>query len=261
MKIWKNGLRLGCIALAAAMLLAGCQSAGETAEERDDLAADESTSAVSDSSEAVSDSSAAEEEGGNPMQAESEPLERPEDEFYPCAEHTSSYHTVILDLIGLVGSEAYYDWADAFVGADQYGRESEAVTIADYIRQFSVPQDQFTELVQGRATEERLADLGMTREEYLSQYGYTDEQIAALYSGDPAQVNAAFCGELAWYNEADGQLYSIYWLSGHTAADYQAAGVPVSEVERILEDAAAMGGSYASLAEAAAPAAEAYALE
>ena len=79
MKIWKNGLRLGCIALAAAMLLAGCQSAGETAEERDDLAADESTSAVSDSSEAVSDSSAAEEEGGNPMQAESEPLERPED--------------------------------------------------------------------------------------------------------------------------------------------------------------------------------------
>ena len=90
---------------------------------------------------------------------------------------------------------------------------------------------------------------------------YSEDQLDAIYSGDQSQINEAFCGDLAYYNPSDGQLYSIYWLSDHTAADYQAAGVPVSEIERILDDASAMGDSYASLAEAAAPAAEAYALE
>lgn len=259
MKFRKYGLRLGCAALAAAMLLAGCGSAGETNEDRGDLSSDEPTSAVSDSGETSAESgSVPEAESGNPMQAESEPLERPEEEFYACAEHTSSYHTVIFDLIALAGSEAYNEWSDSLAGEDEFGRVNEGVNVAAYLQQFDVPQEQFTELVQGRATEERLAELGMTREEYLSQYGYTDEQISALYSGDQAQVNKAFCGELAWYNEADGQLYSIYWLSDHTAADYQAAGIPAEEVTAILDQAEAMGGGYASLAEAASAAAAEY---
>ena len=96
--------------------------------------------------------------------------------------------------------------------------------------------------------------------DYLAAWQNIGVEIDAIYSGDQSQINEAFCGDLAYYNPSDGQLYSIYWLSDHTAADYQAAGVPVSEVERILDDASAMGGSYASLAEAAAPAADAYAL-
>ena len=248
----KKWMQVSCAALAAALLLAGCQSAGETSEDRSDLSSGETTSAVSDGG-----SSTAENEG-NPANAESEPLMQPDEEFYDCMEHSSSYHTIILDLIGYAGSEAYNEWYDSLTGQDEYSRKDEAITVAAFIEQFGIPQEEFTELVQGRATDERLESVGMTREEYLDEYGYTDEQIAALYSGDQAQINAAFCGDLAWYNEADGQLYSIYWLSGHTAADYEAAGIPAETVTSILSDATEMGGIYADLAEQASAAADEY---
>lgn len=247
----KRWAQLGCGALVAAMLLAGCQNAGETTD-RSDVTSSESGSQTSETSQSS-------ETSGNPADAESsEVLERPEEEFYDCAEHTDSYHTIILDLIGYVGSDAYNEWVDSIAGEDAYGRVDEGVTVAAFIDYFNVPQDEFTQLVQSRATDERLQDLGMTREEYLEEYGYTDGQIAALYSGNESQINEAFCGDLAWYNGADGQLYSIYWLSDHTAADYEAAGIPAEEVTTILDKATEMGGDYAKLAEKASAAASEY---
>ena len=66
---------------------------------------------------------------------------------------------------------------------------------------------------------------------------YSSEMIDAIYSGDQKQINEAFCGELAFVNDADGELYSIYWLAEHSAEDYIAADLPLDEVERILEKA------------------------
>lgn len=156
-----------------------------------------------------------------------------------CSEHAPYYHVIDYDLILYVGEDNFNAWTNSFAVTDEYGRPQEGISIASFLQHFDVPRD----IVEAN-----------------SDY-YSEDQLDAIYSGDQSQINEAFCGDLAYYNPSDGQLYSIYWLSDHTAADYQAAGVPISEVERILEDASAMGGSYASLAEAAAPAAEAYALE
>ena len=156
-----------------------------------------------------------------------------------CQEHTPYYHVIDYDLILYVGEDNFNAWTNSFAATDAYDRPQEGISIASFLQHFDVPRN----IVEAN-----------------SDY-YSEDQLDAIYSGDQSQINEAFCGDLAYYNPSDGQLYSIYWLSDHTAADYQAAGVPVSEVERILDDASAMGGSYASLAEAAAPAAEAYALE
>ena len=179
-----------------------------------------------------------------------------------CQEHTFSYHSIPGRLIDFVGGDNFYNWIDSLPNDTHApGYVVERFSIVDFVEQFNVSKEDFLETTRSWMTDEAMGRLGVTREEYQETYGYTDEQIDAIYSGDQSQINEAFCGDLAYYNPSDGQLYSIYWLSDHTAADYQAAGVPVSEVERILDDASAMGGSYASLAEAAAPAAEAYALE
>ena len=97
------------------------------------------------------------------------------------------------------------------------------------------------------------------RQAELTANGYTDAQIDALYSGDQAKINEAFCGEMAYYNPEDGQLYSIYWLSDHTAEEYENAGIPETEVERILGLAEEAGGGYARFAEEAGEAAAEYA--
>ena len=179
-----------------------------------------------------------------------------------CMEHVPSFHAVPYELILWIGTDVFYEWEETLpYETDEFGRPDEDFTIVEVVEQFNISKEDFLEATRSWMTDEAMDNIGMTREEYLEKVGYTDAQVDAIYSGDQSQINEAFCGDLAYYNPSDGQLYSIYWLSDHTAADYQAAGVPVSEVERILDDASAMGGSYASLAEAAAPAAEAYALE
>ena len=96
----------------------------------------------------------------------------------------------------------------------------------------------------------------------LVKKGYTDEQIDALYSGDQAKINEAFCGEMAWYNPDDGNLYSIYWMSDHTAEDYSEVGIPKEEIGRIY-NAAIDSNTYAyvKLAESASEAVEKYLAE
>ena len=105
------------------------------------------------------------------------------------------------------------------------------------MEKFNISKEDFIRLTRDHLTEENLALIGLTREQYYEQIGYTDAQIDAIYSGDQKQINAAFCGELAFVNEADGELYSIYWLADHSAEDYVAAGLPQGEIERILERA------------------------
>ena len=250
----KNRL-IGSLLLTFLLLCTSCSGV-----EKEDVSRENSSSTLG-ADETLSDNlSQNEEPEQNEMPVESEEIAMG-GEYTPCSEHTISYHYINVDLMRYVGEEQFDIWYENCTPYDEYGRATENMTISAFVDYFDVPREVFEEIVDEWASEERLQALEMTREEYLAENGYTDEQIDAIYSGDQSQINEAFCGDLAYYNPSDGQLYSIYWLSDHTAADYQAAGVPVSEVERILEDASAMGGSYASLSEAAAPAAEAYALE
>ena len=67
---------------------------------------------------------------------------------------------------------------------------------------------------------------------------YNQEQVDAIYSGDPVLIHKVFCGPLAFVNEADGELYSIYWLAEHTAEDYVTADLPAEKIEEVLLTAA-----------------------
>ena len=236
--------RFWLFVLLLGWMLAGCagaETAGPGPEESEGESIAAETSLPESAAQAESSASA-----GTSETAPEEPSgETPEEEnsgtdggVGMCQEHSPYYHVIDYDLILYVGEDDFNAWTNSFAATDAYDRPQEGISIASFLQHFDVPRN----IVEAN-----------------SDY-YSEDQLDAIYSGDQSQINEAFCGDLAYYNPSDGQLYSIYWLSDHTAADYQAAGVPVSEVERILDDASAMGGSYASLAEAAAPAAEAYAL-
>lgn len=135
--------------------------------------------------------------------------------FLACQEHDSSYHSVPGKLIDLVGNDPVMEWYNScFEESDPYGRPGESFTIAAFVERFQVSREDFTRCIQD--------DL-------------TDEQIDAIYSGDQKQINKAFCGPLAFINEADGELYSIYWLIDHNADDYIAAHLPLDQVRSIVE--------------------------
>ena len=176
-----------------------------------------------------------------------------------CSEHIYTYHAVDGVLVDYVGQEKVHEWYDSISGRDEYNRVNEDFNILSFIQEFDIPKEKFIELTQGSVTDSLLEALEISYDEYLEEYGYTDAQIDALYSGDQAKINEAFCGEMAYYNPEDGQLYSIYWLSDHTAEEYESAGIPETEVERILGLAEEAGGGYARFAEEAGEAAAEYA--
>ena len=176
-----------------------------------------------------------------------------------CGEHNFAYHSVPFVLIDYVGQDIFVKWENTFTSYDEYDRSQEDFTILAFIEHFNISRDTFESCVNEWVTDDLLDALGMKRDEYLEEYGYTDAQIDALYSGDQAKINEAFCGDMAYYNPKDGQLYSIYWLSDHTAEEYENAGIPETEVERILGLAEEAGGGYARFAEEAGEAAAEYA--
>ncbi len=170
-----------------------------------------------------------------------------------CDEHVFSYHYITTDLLNYVGQDIFDKWADEFSN-DEYGRIQEGLNIQSFIEHFDIPREVFEEIINTCADNLIEADPTEDRDEYLEEYGYTDAQIDALYSGDQAKINEAFCGDMAYYNPEDGQLYSIYWLSDHTAEEYDQAGLYWDDIHRIIDTAAEAGGVYAELAEKAAPA-------
>lgn len=182
-----------------------------------------------------------------------------------CTMHTFSYHSICAELINYVGQETGHEWVESVIttSQDPYKRIGEDMTILAFIEHFNIPKDVFIEVTRTFITDAFLEIIQMTREDYYTEFGYTDEQIDALYSGDKRLINETFCGPLAFVNEADGELYSIYWLEEHTAEDYAAAGLPLEQVEAVLE-AAASGdyGDQSQRIEAIEPAlTQAYALE
>lgn len=178
----------------------------------------------------------------------------------PCSEHSFPYHSIPSTLTQLVDADEYYEWSEAlFAESDTYNRSGEEFTVLAFVQHFNISREDFTAATRDWMTDEKMQNLGTTQEEYLAEYGYTDQQIDAIYSGDQAQINAAFCGDMAYYSETDGQLYSIYWLSDHTAQEYAAVGLPEAEITRILDAAETAGGGYATLAQTATTQAQTYA--
>ncbi len=178
--------------------------------------------------------------------------------YIPCTEHTFSYHSVNGVLLEQVDNDTLIEWDHSFTD-DEYGRGQEGMTIQKYIEDFNISREVFEKCVNEYTDIIGHPDSNEERNAFLEEYGYTDSQIDALYSGDQAKINEAFCGDMAYYNPEDGQLYSIYWLSDHTAEDYENAGIPGTEVERILGLAEEAGGNYARFAEEAGEAAAEYA--
>ena len=139
-----------------------------------------------------------------------------------CQKHNPAYHSIDSIIINHVGQDAFDEWLSSLPespdgSCGRYVRkESNIIGVIEY---FQIPKEFFTE--------KSSADIVM----------YSSEMIDAIYSGDQKQINEAFCGELAFVNDADGELYSIYWLAEHSAEDYIAADLPLDEVERILEKA------------------------
>ena len=162
-----------------------------------------------------------------------------------CKAHNPWYHSIPAGLLEHVGWEESNQWEREQQWKDtnpDFYPFNEGMNIENFIRDFHITKEVFLECVRPPVSAEDLArvsaddglDHTMTETEYYNRYSFTDEQIDALFSGDQRRINEAFCGPLAFVNEADGELYSIYWLAEHTAADYTAAGLPRDKIKKIV---------------------------
>lgn len=140
-----------------------------------------------------------------------------------CPIHKLMYHSYDNTLINYVGEENAFEW-----GASLPYIGWETMNIVDFVNHFQIPKETFIELTRSGLDDEFLA-------EYDGVTVYSMEMINAIYSGDQKQINKAFCGPLALVGPEDGELYSIYWLADHNADDYLAAGLPLDQVQTVVE--------------------------
>jgi hypothetical protein len=228
---------LGILVLFMAVSLSACNTADtpNSYKEESSTTVTESHSDGENSTNESNGSLAAGEEigGGNPSNA--------------CLEHCFSFHSIDIKMINeCVGQ----DLANAWEAKER--ALGHRISILSFIKEFEIPKDVLTYYARDCISDSLFETLGLSAEEYYQEYGYTLEQIDALYSGDESRINKAFCGPLAVYNDKDGKLYSIEWLSEHDASDYVEAGLPLDEVESVIE--LAQTGEYieyASMAETA----------
>ena len=165
-----------------------------------------------------------------------------------CQAHNPWFHTIPGRLLPYVGDEIFDRWVIEVREASNYPDyypTSEDVSIVKFIEDFHITKDVFLQYTRPHISEEDLKwvseddhlDYVMTEDEYYNRYSFTDTEIEALFSGDKRRINEIFCGPLGFVNEADGEIYSIYWLADHTADDYVAAGLPLDKVQDIIEAA------------------------
>lgn len=68
----------------------------------------------------------------------------------------------------------------------------------------------------------------------------TPEEVDILCSGDQAAINRTFVSEYAALSET-GDIYTIFWLAEHNAADYQAAGLSADAVASAIANCQTLG--------------------
>lgn len=161
-----------------------------------------------------------------------------------CNAHDPWFHSIPAGLLAYVGDEEANQWERELQWNDtnpDFYPFNEGMNIENFIIDFQISKEVFLECVRKPLSDGDLSQISanegldhvMTENEYYNKYSFTDEQIDALFSGDQGRVNRAFCGPLAFINEADGELYSIYWLAEHSAEDYTAAGLPLEQVWKV----------------------------
>ena len=127
-------------------------------------------------------------------------------------DYNDVYDSIPGELIGYVGNDAVSEW----IGIG-FNPES---NLQAFIEDFSLTAEEI------RAA---LTESGNT----IDVYGLTDESLEALCSGDQAAINRTFASEYAAVSDS-GSIYTILWLAEHTAADYEAEGIPKSELESVI---------------------------
>ena len=162
-----------------------------------------------------------------------------------CKAHNPWYHSIPVGLLEYVGWEESNQWERELQWNDtnpDFYPFNEGMNIENFIHDFQITKEVFLQCVRPSISIEDLervsADDGvdhtMTEAEYYNRYSFTDTEIDALFSDDQKQINRVFCGPLAFVSEADGELYSIYWLAEHSASDYVTANLPMDKVQEII---------------------------
>lgn len=147
-----------------------------------------------------------------------------------CGTHKMMYHFIDGSLIDYVGMDVFNAWIDSLGYDFNEWNSDENCNIIAFVEHFQIPKETFISLTRDGIDEEFI-------EEHDGITMYSMEQIDAIYSGDPKEVNRVFCGPLAVYNENNGQLYSLHWIADHTAEECVAMGLPLDQVQRIVENA------------------------
>ena len=173
-------------------------------------------SSASDENAPASSHSEEEIGGGNPI--------------FGCLNHSFQFHSIDGRLIDeYVGQDIVNAWVQEVESRDQF------FSILSFIEKFEIPKDVLIYYTRDSIPASLLEALEMTLDEYCLQFGYTMEEIDALYSGDQSLINKVFCGPLAVYNENDGNLYSIEWLSEHTAREYLEVDLPLDRAQEVID--------------------------
>lgn len=127
-------------------------------------------------------------------------------------DYNDAYGSIPGELIGYVGDDAFSEWVGIGFNPNS--------NLQAFIEDFSLTAEEI------RAA---LTESGNT----IDVYGLTDESLDALCSGDQAAINRLFASDFAAVSDS-GSIYTMNWLVRHTAADYQAEGIPKSEIESLL---------------------------
>ncbi len=177
-----------------------------------------------------------------------------------CPLHDINFHAIPADLVYFIGLEEYEAWyekalTEARETVDYTLFPCGGIGISDVVQEFDISREDFIQYTRPPLSQETIdfyaaAGITMTDEIFYAD-SYTDEQIDAIYSGDQNQITSAFCGELSIYNEQDGELYTIFRLAQLDAEEYLQLGLPMEEVNQVLETAEADYPEYAAYTEAA----------
>ena len=133
-----------------------------------------------------------------------------------------TYSGIDGSLMDYVGDGLFSDWIN---------NDKEPHNLQTFIEYFDLTADEVKEV------------LGVNQPDYDDQdINPSSEEIDILCSGDQAAINRTFASEYAAVSDS-GSIYTILWLAEHTAADYEAEGIPKSEIESVIAVLEASGGN------------------
>ncbi len=210
--------------LLTTLLLVSCDST-DMAHETSETSVE---TVVTESSESAPESSTSEaSEVENSAQSET------------AIEQAASVHTTDVDLSAIGGDTIQWDYNTsytnidrvyiAYVGDDLFQEwvgegYNPNVNLQTFIQEFGLSKEEFQ----------------MINEQTTELSSLPQEKIDALFSGDQAAINRIFASDFAAVSES-GDIYTIFWLAEHNAADYQAAGLSADAVASAIENCQTLG--------------------